>query len=198
MGGLLWRASCENTSVPGGPLALQVKPALNVSRVEMYTSADPLKEGRPKNLDWQTRVLGIREVMVAPTNAVTAGLTGRPVVGRIAPAWTATRNAFLGAIGGLVDHPATLGGVTPNGTECGGPTFGAQAVLPVTGGPVQQLLRMKYVWPSSAPLIIYGAGTIDYDQGETTIPHPAFILYMPASQSTTPQTFSGDVVFEEM
>lgn len=198
MGGLRWRASVENTSVPGGPLALQVKPALNVSRVELYTSADPLKEGTPRELDWQTSIIGIHEVEAAPSGDGPSGLTGRPVVGRIAPAWTATRNADLAPLGALADMPAALDGVTPAGTECGGPTFGAQAQVPLAGGMVHQLVRMRFVWPTAAPLLVYGAGTVRYDLGETTIPNPAFVLYIPAAQSTTTLTLAGSVVFEEL
>ncbi len=209
MGGTLWRASVENTAVPGGPLALQVKPALNVSRVEFYTSADRLLEGRPKNYDWQTNVLGIHEVEIQPTDYVSPGTTARPVVGRIAPAWIPTTYAHLSPISGNVSWRSPTG-ITPAGTLCGGPTFGSQLVMPKAGGTIHKLVRMRYVWPQTAPFIVYGCGTFDFGAGDTVLPEPAFVLYMPGTNRqvpriavvlptiTRPQTFQGAVVFEEM
>ncbi len=220
MGGLLWRASCENTAVPGGPLALQVKPALNVSRADFYTNADPLFEGRPSNFDWQTTVIGIHEVSVQPTEYVSGGLQSRPVVGRIAPAWVPTTFADVVPMTGNVSWRA-LPGSTPRGTQCGGPTFGQQMVFPASGGSVHQLYRMRYLWPATAPFIVYGAGTFDHTAGDNVVPAPAFVLYM-ASSAVPPldrgqggtggggfilnrtnelivrQTYAGTVVFEEM
>lgn len=216
MGGTLWRASVENTAVPGGPLALQVKPAVNVSRAEFYTNADPTREGRPSNYDWQTTVLGIHEVEIQPTEYVSPGFQSRPVVGRIAPAWAPTTYAKVSPLSGM-NTWRSLPGQTPRGTACGGPTFGSQLVMPQTGGTVHQLVRMRYVWPQRAPFIVYGCGTFDFNAGDTVLPEPAFVLYMPGIQNwdkwqrpvsgggavilptlTKPQTYQGAVVFEEM
>lgn len=222
MGGLLWRASCENTSIPGGPLALQVKPRLNVSRADWYTSAYPTREGRPRNYDWQTAVIGIHEVSVAPTIASTAGMEGRPVVGRIAPAWRPAHKAVVTPFHPREDLVRVMPGYTRNGTECGGPTFLGQATLPATGGVVHQIYRMRFCWPSTAPFIVYGCGTMNTDT-DTVLPHPAFVLYVPCGQMLVQdrsnmkvfsggrsgiivgnsdlvriQTYYGEVVFEEM
>jgi hypothetical protein len=197
MGGPLWRASVENTSVPGGPLALQVRPQTHFTEVTYSDSSNPLVEGQLLTAKWKTDVIAVREVELSPTNASSGGLTGRAVVGRIVPPWTGTRAARLTPLNPGIDVATRLSGFTPKGTECTGPTFGGISTSPAVGGMVHRMVRMRYSWPSAAPLIIWGAGDHDYSK-ETTVPEPAFLLYMTAGQSTTPATYSGSVVFEEL
>lgn len=200
MAGPLWRASIENTSVPGGAFALQVKPPLVRTAVTFYPGSDPRTSGRPRTVDWHTGIVAVREVEVNPSGSSPGGFVSRPVVGRVVPPWEPTRNAELIQLGftGYRAGARVRKGQTPRGTIAGGPSFSEQISLPRTGGPTHKQFHMRMHYPDEAPLIVYGAGSHDYETDGATLPTPAVVLYCGSTTTTSTQTLHGSITFEEL
>ncbi len=207
--GARFRATVENTAVPGGPLALQIRPLNYTNVVESYNSTDPRTYGLPKIVDWHQTILGILEAEVAPTTDASPGFLSRPVLGRIAPPWPASRNAssIPTWLTNYRDGSTTRSGVTPGGTQISGPSFGSQISLPAFGGPSHRTFYARIVYPYDSPLLIYGCGTHNFETDGPIIPTVAGVLYCRSGQTGTltttnvadePQTYSGTIVFEEL
>lgn len=190
-----WKAELENTSVPGGALALQVSPRVDRTAVTF----DPVTR-RPALVTWHTPVLAILEAEVLPSGSSGPAFVSRPVLGRVIPPWRPTRNARL------VDYSLTnitpgvpqTQGITPMGTECGGPSFGQQLSLPSSGGPVHKIYHWQMHYPEESPLIIQSAGTHNYATDGSILPRAAGVLYCGSAVSSTEQTLAGSIVFEEL
>jgi len=191
----LWKAQIENTSVPGGPLALQVRPLLTPLTVTFNASTS-----RPEVMTWKTGVLAIREVEVNPSGSKNPGFISRPTVGRIIPPWAPTRNAELIQLGftGYNRGDPVRQGTTPGGTVAGGPSFSEQISLPRTPGASHKIYHFRLQYPEESPLVIWGAGTHDYSTDGTILPAPAMVLYCGSSRSTSEQTLHGSIIFEEL
>jgi hypothetical protein len=190
-----WKAELENTSVPGGALALQVRPRIVRTSVTFDSTTR-----RPQVITWHTSVIAIREAEVMPSGSSGPGFIGRPALGRVIPPWVPTRNARL------VDYSLTnitpgvpqRAGVTPAGTQVGGPSFSQQLSLPTSGSPVHKIYHFRAHYPEESPLIIASAGTHDYSTDGDIVPQAAGVLYCGSARSSTEQTLTGNIVFEEL
>jgi hypothetical protein len=222
----LWRASLENTSVPGGPLALQIRPRVDYDVVSIYDDpADTLTYGLPKVVNWRTPVIAIREAEVAPSAPASPGFLARPVLGVVTPPWAQNRLCTLVSLRGTGESRADSGfttnvyqgeptvpgvrgagsilpgeratsGRTPNGTLCGGPVFSSQPTLPAFGGAVHRVFSARIVLRE--PMLVYGSGTHSFETDGPVIPSPGGVLYCASAVSTSPQTYYGAVIFEEL
>ena len=197
----LWRAQIENTSVPGGALALQVRPYVVQPSITFVSSSDTDgRRRRPAVITWHTNVIAIREASVEPSGSSPAGFLSRPHLGRITPPWVPSRGASLQPMGlsTLNDNARRRSGTTPAGTRAGGPTHSEQLSIPRTGGPVHKVFHWHMHYPDESPLLVFGSGTHNYLTDGRTLPVPAAVLYCGASNSTTAQTLHGSIVFEEL
>ncbi|MEE8469023.1 MAG: hypothetical protein V3T22_11230 [Planctomycetota bacterium] len=196
-----WKAQVENTSVPGGAFALQVRPSAVQPSVTFVSSSDTDGQGRRLGtVTWRTNVIAVREAELQPSGSKPAGFVSRPHIGRIVPPWIPSRAASLQPMGPatLSDNSRVRWGSTPAGTRAGGPTHSEQLSLPRTGGPVHKIFHWHMHYPDESPLLVFGSGTHNYATDGRTIPVPAVVLYCSSSISTTEQTFHGSIIFEEL
>ncbi len=197
----LWRAQIENTSVPGGAFALQVRPSVLQTSITFVSDGDTDgRRRRPDVIAWHTNVLAVREASVEPTGSKPAGFISRPVIGRVLPPWIPSRGAILQPMGPstLSDNALRRSGSTPAGTRAGGPTHSEQVSLPRTGGPTHKIYHWQMHYPQESPLLVFGSGTHNYLTDGRTIPIPAVVLYCSSTLTTTEQTFHGSIIFEEL